>query len=105
MNDDVIRFMNLFESSPELQTEYAEAEANYPGSLEIRETVVEEVLIPFADNLGFHFSLTDLRKYETRQYLCSHRDIEQDPDEPDDDSHYWLLEHGWTNDESVFRDS
>lgn len=97
--------MDLFEASPELQTQYAEAEALYPGSLEIRETVAEEVLIPFAEERGFHFSLLDLRKYETRKLLRSHRDVEQDPDEPDDDARYWLLEHGWTNDETVFSQS
>lgn len=105
MNEDVIRFMDLFDASPELQCQYAEAEALYPGSLEIRDTLVEEVLIPFAEERGFHFFLSDLRKYETRKYLHSHRDVEQDPDMPDDDSHYWLLEHGWTNDESVFSQS
>ena len=104
-NEDVARFMDLFEASPELQADYAEAVENYPGSLEIRETVAEEVLIPFAENLGFRFSLGDLRRYEMGKYLRSHRDIEQDPNEPDEESHYWLLEHGWTNDESVFRES
>lgn len=104
-SEDVRRFMELFDSSPELQTAYAEAEAGYPGSLEIRETVVEEVLLPFAKERGFDFTLTDLRKYETRLLLQTHRDVEQDPNEPDDEHRFFLLEHGWTNDESIFEEN
>ena len=98
--ENVSSFMELFEKSSEVQQKYAEAEENYPGSLEIRENVVEEVLIPFARKLGFIFTLSDLRKFETRQLLDKHRDVEIDPSEPDDDRHFWLLEHGWTDDES-----
>lgn len=100
--ENVSAFMELFEASPELQTKYSAAEAAYPGSIEIRENVVEEVLLPFAKELGYEFTLSDLRKYETRQLLSKHRDVEIDPSEPDDDGSFFLLERGWTNDESVF---
>lgn len=96
------QFMTLFEQSEELQKQYYEREAAYPGSIEIREYVVEDVLIPFAAEQGFSFTLEDLRKYETRIKLRNHKDVEIDPNEPDDDTHYFLLDHGWTNDESKF---
>lgn len=103
--EDVRKFMELYASSEKLQKEYAEAEAYYPGSLEIRETVVEEVLIPFAKRYGFDFTLNDLRKYETKVLLEMHRDVELNPEDPDDDRHFWLLEHGWTDDESKIQET
>ena len=102
LNENVKNFMDLYEASPEIRMEYAEAEAMYPGSTEIRENVVEYVLIPFAREHGFEFTLDDLRKYETMLKYTSHPDVEINPDEPDVEIHYWLLEHGWTDDEAKF---
>ena len=63
-NSIVKDFMELFSKDSSLQAAYAEAEAAYPGSLEIREAVVEDVLLPLARRAGFVFTVEDLRNYE-----------------------------------------
>ena len=99
MNSDAVsQFMALYQSDPDLQEKFAQAEAAYPGSLDIREAVVEEILLPLAKEAGFSFTVEDLRSYETAVYLDKHRDEEQDPDAPDDDAVFFLLDRGWTND-------
>ena len=45
MNDNVIRFFERYDAEPALRARVEEAEAAYPGSLEIREAVVEAVLL------------------------------------------------------------
>lgn len=97
-SDAVSQFMALYQSSPQLQEKYAQAEAAYLGSLDIREAVAEEILLPLAEEYGFSFTVEDLRRYETAVYLEKHRDEEQDPDAPDDDTVFFLLDRGWTND-------
>ena len=98
-NSDVVsQFMALYQSDPDLQEKFAQAEAAYPGSLDIREAVVEEILLPLAKEAGFSFTVEDLRSYETAVYLDKHRDEEQDPDAPDDDTIFFLLDRGRTND-------
>ena len=78
-NSDVVsQFMALYQSDPDLQEKFAQAEAAYPGSLDIREAVVEEILLPLAKEAGFSFTVEDLRSYETAVYLDKHRDEEQD---------------------------
>ena len=94
----VRQFMALYQNDPHLQERFAQAEASYPGSLDIREAVVEELLLPLAAESGFIFTVEDLRAYETGVYLEKHRDEEQDPDEPDDETVFFLLDRGWTND-------
>lgn len=96
--ETVRQFIELFRRDTNLQEKYAEAEANYPGSLELREAVVEELLLPLAEEAGYAFTVEDLRRYETGVYLQKHKDEEQDSDEPDDDTVFFLLERGWTND-------
>ena len=96
--DAVSQFMALYQSDPHLQEKFAQAEAAYPGSLDIREAVVEEILLPLAREAGFSFTVEDLRRYETAVYLEKHRDEEQDPDAPDDETVFFLLDRGWTND-------
>ena len=99
MNSDAVsQFMALYQSDPDLQEKFAQAEAAYPGSLDIREAVVEEILLPLAKEAGFSFTVEDLRSYETAVYLDKHRDEEQDPDAPDDVTIFFLLDRGWTND-------
>ena len=41
MNDNVNKFFALYDSDPALRERLAQAEAAYPGSLEIREAVAE----------------------------------------------------------------
>ena len=102
VKSEVEKFMELYLSSAEVRREYEALEASYPGSLEIREPVVEEVLLPFAKSKGFDFSLSDLRKYETRVKMNSRPDVEIKPDDPDDEPFYFLLDHGWSDDESKY---
>lgn len=104
MNENVIEFFKRYDTDETLRASVAEAEAAYPGSLEIREALCEAVLLPIAGELGLEFTLDDLRKYETRKKMAR---ATQDPDEwlaePDDggDS-YWLLDRGWSDDEAKF---
>ena len=89
-----------------LRERLREAEENYPGSLEIREAVVEDVLLPIARELGFDFTLEELRTYETRLKLRNARPdlpVEED-EEIEDPVRYWLLDHGWTYDTDVYPD-
>lgn len=83
------------------------AEECYPGSLEIREAVVEDVLLPFARDLGYDFTLEELRTFETRRKLRNARPdlpIEEDEEIDDDPARYWLLDHGWTYDTDLYPD-
>lgn len=89
-----------------LRERLREAEENYPGSLEIREAVVEDVLLPIARELGYDFTVGELRTYETRLKLRNARPdlpVEED-EEIEDPTHYWLLDHGWTYDTDVYPD-
>lgn len=104
MNENVIEFFTRYESDAALRARVAEAESFYPGSLEIREALCEAVLLPIARELGLEFTLDDLRKYETRKKMAR---ATQNPDEwldePDNGGEsYWLLDRGWTDDESKF---
>ena len=86
MNENVIKFFERYDADEALRSRVAEAEANYPGSLEIREALCEAVLLPIAQEIGLPFTLDD-------KWLA----------EPDDggDS-YWLLDRGWSDDEAKF---
>lgn len=104
MNENVIKFFERYDTDEALRARVAEAEANYPGSLEIREALCEAVLLPIAQELGLGFTLGDLRKYETRRKMArATQNVEEWLAEPDDggDS-YWLLDRGWSNDETKF---
>ena len=99
--DHAEQFFALYAKDEALRRRVLEAEANYPGSLEIREAVVEDVLLPIAAQLGLPFTLADLRAFETRHKLKN----APDPDRPiqegepiEDPVDYWLLDKGWTYD-------
>lgn len=105
MKENVEKFFVLYHSDPELQKRVKEAEASYPGSLELREPLVEAVLLPVARELGLDFSIKELQDYETEHYARHHQDVElteEDLAAPDDDTEYWLIHRGWSNDESIF---
>ena len=90
-----------------LRERLLQAEQCYPGSLEIREAVVEDVLLPIARELGYDFTLEELRTYETRVKLRNARPdlpIEEDEEIDDDPNRFWLLDHGWTYDTDVYPD-
>lgn len=99
MNENVVKFFELYEADPALRERCENAEALYPGSLEVRAAVVEEVLLPIAKELGLEFTVADLRAYETKRKI---RQGKQSLDEPLDEYRFWLLEHGWENDEANF---
>ena len=107
MTDHVSRFFEQYERDPALKARVEEAVACYPGSLEIRESLVEAVLLPIAAEMGLPFTVDELRAYETRKKLSRVKpDVpieEGDEDEDADFEGYWLLDRGWENDESIFR--
>ena len=99
LNENVIKFFELYNSDSELRGRVQKAEAEYPGCLEIRDAVVRDVLIPIAKDMGLEFSLSDLRKYETR--IKMQRLNEEECDE--DASPFWLLDRGWEDDPDIFK--
>ena len=104
MNENVITFFERYESEPQLREKVKLALDCYPGSLEIRESVVKNVLLPIAETEGLPFTVDDLRKYETRKKL---KKATMDNDEwlameDDGGDDYWLLDHGWSDDEAKF---
>ena len=80
MNENVTKFFERYEADAALRDKVAAAEAAYPGSLEIRKAVAEEVLLPIAAEIGFHQS-----------------DAENTPE---DSYRYWLLGYGWESNEA-----
>lgn len=105
MKENVEKFFALYNSDPALKKRVKDAEAAYPGSLELREPLVEAVLLPVARELGLEFSIRELQDYETAHYARLHRDVElteEDLAAPDDETEYWLINHGWSHDDSVF---
>ena len=109
MTDNVARFFERYAQEPALQARVAAAEAAYPGSLEVRESVAAAVLLPIAAELGLPFTLQELRAYETRQMLSRVKpDVPIEEGEADEDADfagYWLLERGWDYDTSRLKKS
>ena len=107
MTENVARFFERYEADPDLKARVADAEAAYPGSLEIRESVAAAVLLPIAEDVGLPFTLQELRAYETRKMLGRIRpDVpiqEGEADEDADFEGYWLLERGWEYDPAVLK--
>ena len=107
MTENVSLFFERCEAEPALKQRIREAVAAYPGSLEVRESLVEAVLLPIAEAEGLPFTLQELRAYETRLKLSRIKpDVqieEGEEDEDEDFEGYWLLDRGWENDESVFK--
>lgn len=100
MNDNVKKFFERYKADPAIQKKVADAEAMYPGSLELREPLVRAVLLPVAEELGLGFSVTDLREYEIKLKALRSQNLEADG--AGSDLSYWLLDRGWSNDESRF---
>ena len=102
---NVEEFFSRYDSEPALQAKVAEALAFYPGILELRESVVEYVLLPIAREEGLPFTVADLRAYETRKKLRNMKpDVAVEEGEPIEDAPtYWLLDSGWEWDDSEIR--
>lgn len=107
MTENVSLFFERCEAEPSLKERIQEAVAAYPGSLEIRESLVEAVLLPIAEAEGLPFTVQELRAYETRLKLSRIKpDVQIEEGEEDEDADfegYWLLDRGWENDESAFK--
>ncbi len=103
--DNVSKFFEIYNADKELQNRVETAVENYPGSLEMREFLVEDVLLPVAEELGVPFTVTELMGYEAK--LKASRQEEIASHGPDEDYEvpeysYWLLDRGWSNEESKF---
>ncbi len=98
-------FFERYENDEALRQRVEEALAVYPGSLELRESVVENVLLPIAAELGLPFTVQELRAYETRKKLQNRKeDVPIEEDEPlEDPIEYWLLDRGWEWDDTPVR--
>ncbi len=104
MNENVAAFFERYENEQSLRDRVKLALDCYPGSLEVRESVVKNVLLPIAREEGLEFTVDDIRKYETRKKM---KKAAMDNDEwlameDDGGDDFWLLDHGWSNDESRF---
>ena len=97
MRENVGKFFERYAEDEALRRRIAEAQNNYPGSLEIREAVVEAVLLPEAAALGLDFTVQELRAYESRKKLEASRDGAVSDTDVDFEG-YWLLDRGWTYD-------
>ena len=107
MNENVKKFFELYERDEGLRARIAEAEAAYPGSLEIRDAVVSDIILPIAEELGLPFTLMELRVYETRTKVARHPDVElteEDLRRPDDSGVFFLIDKGWSYDKDLFKE-
>lgn len=100
MIENAVTFFARYAEDEELRRRVLDAEAAYPGSLEIRDAVAEAVLLPIAAELGLPFDLKELRAYETRVKLRNAKpDVPVEEGEPiEDPISYWLLDRGWDYD-------
>lgn len=103
MNNAVKDFFDRYAEDEALQARVKAEEAMYPGSLEIRDAVVQDVLLPIARELGYDFTVDDVRAYETRLRFANIGDDDAPRQTTVDDS-YWLLERGWESNEAQFCD-
>ena len=101
-SENVELFLNRYEREPELKKRVDEAVNDWPGTLENRAFLVEDVLIPIAKEEGLPFELADLRKYETHLKIQRNRDVDIS-EIPDEEYVYWLVDRGWEYDDSVFK--
>ena len=107
MTENVARFFARYDAEPALRARVEEALAFYPGSLEVRESVVQSVLLPIAEAEGLPFTLQELRAYETKKMLSRIKPdvpIEEGAEDEDADFEgYWLLERGWDYDTEALK--
>ncbi len=101
MSNNAQLFFDKVAQDGALRQRLEDAEAMYPGSLEIREAVAEDVLLPVAREYGLEFDLAELRAFETRMKMSGLK--AKDGEEAADANYkYWLLDCGWEYDESRF---
>lgn len=105
ININVYKFFEIYNSDEALRERIRIAEENYPGSLELREALAEDILLPVAEEMGLPFSIMDLFVYESR--LKNSRQVDEEIPEgaeprPEEEYRYWLVDRGWKNDEASF---
>ena len=106
MNENVVKFFELYDSDAALRKRIEDAEAAYPGSLEIRDAVIEAVLLPVAEELGLPFTLRDLRVYESVMSAkrCPDEEMTEEELSESGEYSYWFSGRGWSYDKNMFKD-
>ena len=106
MNENVVKFFELYDSDETLRKRIEDAEASYPGSLEIRDAVIEAVLLPVARELGLPFTLRDLRVYESVMSAkrCPDEEMTEEELSESGEYSYWFNGRGWSYDKNMFND-
>ena len=104
MIENTVAFFERYKTDEALRARVKEAVDAYPGSLEIREALVEAALLPVAREIGLDFTLAELRAYETRVKMSRlNKTDEEYFAEIEDEEGFWLLDNGWEYDEDVLR--
>ena len=106
MNENVVKFFELYDNDEALRKRIEDAEAAYPGSLEIRDAVIEAVLLPVAKELGLPFTLRDLRVYESVMSAkrCPDEEMTEKELSESGEYSYWFNGRGWSYDKNMFKD-
>ena len=106
MNENVVKFFELYDNDEALRKRIEDAEAAYPGSLEIRDAVIEAVLLPVAQELGLPFTLRDLRVYESVMSAkrCPDEEMTEEELSESGEYSYWFNGRGWSYDKNMFKD-
>ena len=106
MNENIVKFFELYDSDETLRKRIEDAEAAYPGSLEIRDAVIEAVLLPVARELGLPFTLRDLRVYESVMSAkrCPDEEMTEEELSESGEYSYWFNGRGWSYDKNMFKD-
>ena len=106
MNENVVKFFELYDNDEALRKRIEDAEAAYPGSLEIRDAVIEAVLLPVARELGLPFTLRDLRVYESVMSAkrCPDEEMTEKELSESGEYSYWFNGRGWSYDKNMFKD-
>lgn len=102
-NENVKTFMERLEAEQELAKRVDDDMNAWPGSWENREFLVQDVLIPIAEAEGLPFEVADLRKYEMQLKMQRQKDVDISNEE-DVEYTYWLMDRGWFNDDSIFKE-
>ena len=106
MNENVVKFFELYDNDAALRKRIEDAEAAYPGSLEIRDAVIEAVLLPVAEELGLPFTLRDLRVYESVMSAkrCPDKEMTEKELSESGEYSYWFNGRGWSYDRNMFEE-
>lgn len=104
MLDNAVTFFERYKTDEALRERVQEAVNAYPGSLEIREALVEAALLPIARELDLDFTVDELRAYETRVKMSRlNKSNEEYFASIEDEEGFWLLDNGWEYDEEILR--